>query len=54
MRDIGATVRHPLHIVLIEPDAVSAGKVLTDQPKIIEMGGQRLAVAFQAGDRLKF
>ncbi len=54
VRDRGAMVAEPGHVVIIKPDAVRDGEMRAQDAELVEMRGQRLAIELDAGQRLHF
>ena len=52
MRDRGAAVAEPFHVVIVEPDAVRDGEIGAEDAELVEMRSQGLAVELDAGKRL--
>ena len=43
MRDRGAGVGEPRHVVVVDPDRVRGGEIWRDQPELVQMADQRRA-----------
>ena len=52
VRDRGAAVAEPFHVVIVEPDAVRDDEIGAEDAELVEMRSQGLAVELDAGKRL--